>query len=79
MLGQAFSCYLNLLGGGRGLTKVHASLKEVQKVIDLADRSQPNHREKLYVDALKCLAKGYAKVWFQILLFSPSNNDIITL
>ena len=59
VLGHVFGSYLNLMGGGRGLTKVDASLKKTQEVIDLANRSELNHREKLYIEALKSLAEGY--------------------
>ncbi len=58
VLGQVLVNYLNLAGGGRGLTKLGASVQQAETVIQLAGRSKLNHREELYVEALKCLMKG---------------------
>ncbi len=56
--GRAAASLLNLMGDGRGVTRADASLREAQAVIDLAARSDLNPRDTLYVEALKCLAKG---------------------
>ena len=63
VLGQVLDCSLDItFSGGLGLSKMEATRKKAQAVINCAEKNDINDREKRYVEALKHLLKGYSCV-----------------
>ena len=67
VLGQVLDCSLDItFSDGLGLSKMEATRKKAQTVINFAEKNEINDREKLYVEALKHLLKGYACVEYPL-------------
>ena len=57
-MGNVVATSLGLLGGGRAPSKIDSMLKKVDNLVKMAEKGNPNHREKLYVQVVKEFAQG---------------------